>query len=228
MVGIEQVGQNQFRSVRPMPPSRFAWPIELGLQRGTFICFEPVATSAAPPHVEDQNTHGLQQGGELLAEDELVDVLQHAETSEHTEGLFGCGLHSGQLGGNKWVPPDSASRSICGCVYVNLRFRIFMDSDRPKLMAMLSLSSGEVLHSLPVVDWAWRQFLAQMMSRFPRRPAQKDVDAFFNRNIRTRVMDSPTHFVRIGLPRPRRDEHKCWLMLDTLFPQPDPAWLQAP
>ena len=92
---------------------------------------------------------------------------------------------------------------------------------------MLALTSGEVLHSLPIVDWTWRQFLVEFIHRLPKTPARHQLDALFNRTIRTRVMDSPTHFVRIGLPRPRQNENKCWLMLDSLFPQPDVTWLDS-
>jgi hypothetical protein len=58
--------------------------------------------------MEDQKTHGLTTGGNSLEEDELVDLLQHAEVSENSEGLFGCGIYTEQLGGNAWVPPESA------------------------------------------------------------------------------------------------------------------------
>ena len=182
-------------------------------------------TSAAGPHIEDQNTQGLTPQGGPLGEDELVDLLQHAETAERSEELFGCGLHSDQLRGNAWVPPASAIRSICGCAYSNMRFRAYLDADKVKLVAMLSLTSGEVLHSLPIVDWVWRQFLAVVVQRLPKRPMRDDLDALFNRSIRARVLDSPTQFVRIGLPRPRLNTNKCWLMLDSLFPQPDSTWL---
>ena len=227
VVGIERIGANSFRSVRPMPPVGFAWPLALHCRRGSFVRFEPAATAAKPPHIEDQNTHGLTSGGESLVEDELVDLLQHAETAENAEGLFGCGLHRDQLGGNAWVPPDSAARSICGCGYANMRFRIHVDPDKVRLMAMLALTSGEVLHSLPVVDWTWRQFLAELAQRFPQSSGRKELDRLFNQSIRLRVVEGPTHFARIGLPRPRIDEGKCWLMLDSLFPQPDARWLDG-
>lgn len=225
VVGIERAGDRTFRSVRPMPPRSYAWPLALGGQRGNFAQFDAMATSAARPHIEDQATNGLTPHGDPLAEDELVDLLQHAEISEDVEGLFGCHLHSDQLGGNAWVPPASACRSICGSAYANMRFRVYLDRDKVKLLAMLALTSGEVLHSLPIVDWAWRQFLVVLLSRYPRRPLARELDVYFNRSIRARVMDSPAHFVRIGLPRPSQD--KCWLMLDSLFPQPDVAWLNA-
>jgi len=100
-----------------------------------------------------------------------------------------------------------------------------MDPGKVKLVAMLALTSGEVLHSLPIVDWTWRQFLVELIKCFPKRPARNELEAFFNRSVRARVMESPTHFVRIGLPRPNKDKDKCWLMLDSLFPQPDVTWL---
>jgi hypothetical protein len=225
VIGIEQVGKNEFRSVRPIPPMGYAWPLPFDCQRGSFVRFEPAPTSAARPHVEDQNTRGLTAGRNSLDQDELVDLLQHAEMSESSEGLFGYGLSSDQLGGNAWVPSDSASRSICGCNYANMRFRVYIDAAKVKLVAMVALASGEVLHSLPVVDRAWRQFVAELVRRLPKLPARSELDALFNRSIRPRVMDNPVHFVRIGLPRPKQEKDKCWLMLDSLFPQPDVTWL---
>ncbi len=227
VVGIEQVGKNEFHSVRPIPPMGYAWPLPFDFQRGSFVRFEPSVTSTTGPHVEDQNTHGLTAGRNSLDQDELVDLLQHAEISESVEGLFGYGLSSDQLGGNAWVPPASASRSICGCNYGNMRFRVYTDAAKVKLVAMVALDSGEVLHSLPIVDWAWRQFVVELTRRFPRHPPRRELNALFNGSIRARVMDSPVHFVRLGLPRSNRDDSKCWLMLDSLFPQPEVAWLDA-
>jgi hypothetical protein len=225
VIGLEQTGRNEFRSVRPMPPMGYAWPLPFDRPRGSFVQFEPAATTAHDPHVEDQKTHGLTTGGNSLEEDELVDLLQHAEVSENSEGLFGCGIYTEQLGGNAWVPPESARRSICGCSYANLRFRVYIDAANVKLVAMVALNSGEVLHSLPIVDWTWRQLVAELTRRLPKLPPRKELDALFNRSIRARVMDSSVHFVRIGLPRPNREKEKCWLMLDSLFPQPELSWL---
>ena len=225
VIGIEQVGKNEFRSVRPIPPIGHSWPLPFNSQRGSFVRFEPSATTSIRPHVEDQNTHGLTAGRNSLDQDELVDLLQHAEISESSEGLFGCGLSSDQLGGNAWVPSDSASRSICGCNYANMRFRVYIDAGKVKLVAMVALASGEVLHSLPVVDRVWRQFVAELVHRLPKLPPRNQLDAIFNRSIRPRVMDELVHFVRIGLPRPKQENDKCWLMLDSLFPQPDLNWL---
>jgi len=106
-----------------------------------------------------------------------------------------------------------------------MRFRVYIDAAKVKLVAMVALASGEVLHSLPVVDRAWRQFVAELVRRLPKLPARSELDALFNRSIRPRVMDNPVHFVRIGLPRPKQEKDKCWLMLDSLFPQPDVTWL---
>jgi hypothetical protein len=106
-----------------------------------------------------------------------------------------------------------------------MRFRVYIDSGKVKLVAMVALASGEVLHSLPVVDRAWRQFVAELVHRLPKIPPRNQLDAIFNGSIRPRVMEEPVHFVRIGLPRPKQENDKCWLMLDSLFPQPDPKWL---
>ena len=48
---------------------------------------------------------------------------------------------------------------------------------------------------------------------------------FLNGFVRARLMASSNRFARIGLPRPFYG--KCWLMLDSLFPQPEKAWLSG-
>ena len=69
------------------------------------VRFIPAPTSASPPHLEDQNTHGLLSGGGCAGEVELVDMLHKAEVSADLEKLFGCELHTDTHGGNAWVDP---------------------------------------------------------------------------------------------------------------------------
>jgi hypothetical protein len=192
------------------------------------VRFIPAPTSASPPHLEDQNTHGLVSGGGRLGEVELVDMLQKAEVSADLEKLFGCELRTDTRGGNAWVEPSSATRSICGCQFKNIRFRTFQDAGEVTLRAKLVLPSGETLNSLPVVDREWRRFLSDLI----RRPSAAGIapapEAFLNRSIWGKVMRAPCRFARIGLARGMQMEGKCWLMLDSLFPQPNAAWLSTP
>jgi len=151
-------------------------------------------------------------------------MLQRAEVSESLEGLFACELHVDTMGGNAWVDPAQACRSICGCLYKNLRFQVFHDPSRITLRARLVLTSGETLHSLPVVDRAWRVFMDEVVKRIAESPRPIDLDRYLNRFVRQKVLQALHGFVRIGLTRPG-DDHKCWLMLDSLFPQPEVSWL---
>ena len=47
---------------------------------------------------------------------------------------------------------------------------------------------------------------------------------FLHSHFHYKGMSCPHHFIRLGLARPFHDH--SWLMLDTLFPQPNPDWLQ--
>jgi len=224
VIGIEPATENLFRSVRPIPPQGFGWDRSFPHQRGSAVCFESRPTSGSPPHTEDQNTHGLQASGTRLSEFELVDRLQRAEVSTDLEGLFACELRADSSGGNAWVDPGEASRSICGCLYRNVRFLVFQDPNRVTLRARLVLTSGETLNSLPVVDREWRCFMDEVMQRLAKSGGRFDLDRYLNRFIRHKLLQSLHAFARVGLTRPEQG-NKCWLMLDSLFPQPDVSWL---
>jgi hypothetical protein len=187
--------------------------------------FVPAPTSASPPHLEDQNTHGLAPAGKEVSEVELVDLLQSAEVSANLEGLFRCELHTDTQAGNAWVDPSAATRSICGCHFRNVRFRVFGDPGDLNLRARLVLQSGETLNSLPVVDRDWRRFFDDLVQCRAKSRTTPELEVFLNRAIRTELLRARYLFARIGLARPRPNEGKCWLMLDTLFPQPNAAWL---
>jgi len=228
VIGLERIAQSAFRSVRPLPRRSYAWPAFFPYGRGSIIRFSPATTSITPPHLEDQKTHGLAPSGEQVSEVELVEMLRSAEVSVNLEGLFGRPLHIDTQGGNAWAEPGSATRSICGCEFSNIRFRVFSERGEVNLRAKLLLSSGETLNSLPVVDREWRQFF----SEFVRSRSQSGIalggDTFLNGSIRTELLHSPQRFARIGLTRgTSNEEKKCWLMLDSLFPQPNPAWLES-
>jgi len=151
-------------------------------------------------------------------------MLQRAEVSAELEGLFGCELHTDTSGGNAWVDPSQADRSICGCLYKNLRFLVFQDPSRVTLRARLVLISGETLNSLPVVDREWRIFMDEVVERLAKSQRPIDLDRYLNRIIRPKLLQVLHGFARIGLARADKG-HKCWLMLDSLFPQPDVSWL---
>jgi hypothetical protein len=160
-----------------------------------------------------------------VGEAELVELLQHAEVSANLEGLFGCELHTDTQAGNAWVEPDSATRSICGCQFRNIRFRVFGDPGDVNLRAKLVLQSGETLNSLPVVDRDWRRFFNHLVQCPSKSRSTPELEVSLNRAIRRELLRAPTLFARIGLARGRPNEDKCWLMLDSLFPQPNPEWL---
>jgi hypothetical protein len=188
----------------------------------------PAPTSASPPHLEDQNTHALMPAGGSVGEVELVDMLHKAEVSADLEKLFGCELHTDTHGGNAWVDPGSATRSICGCQFKNIRFRVFQNAGEVNLRARLVLESGETLNSLPVVDREWRRFLGELIHRSSEPGVSPAPEGFLNRSIWGKLMRAPYRFARIGLARGKQMEGKCWLMLDSLFPQPNAAWLSGP
>jgi hypothetical protein len=226
VIGVERATQDAFRSVRPVPPRGNAWPNTFPHRRGSIVGFDPAPTPASLPHIEDQCTHGLSSRGRSLTEIALLDLLHHAETSADLDGLFECELHTDTPGGNAWVPPDSAMKSICGCQYTNVRFRVFEDPGRTTLRARLVLPSGETLDSLPVVDWEWRN-LVRGLEREPLGPSGSSyIETRLNRRIRAQLMKASYRFARIGLARPSGE--KCWLMLDSLFPQPSTSWLTDP
>ncbi|MGO8817098.1 MAG: hypothetical protein ACLQVG_20845 [Terriglobia bacterium] len=195
--------------------------------RGNIVQFAPAPTAASRPHIEDQNTQGLSSEGRGLTEVELVDFLRRAEMSADLKGLFEGELSNDSSGGNAWVASDSATRSICGCLYKNIRFRVFEDSEDVRIRARLVLPSGETLGSLPVVDQQWRNFLYDFL-KGPAVRALSGFEDFLNQSIRPKLMQSPQSFARIGITRAKPNDRKCWLMLDSLFPQPSTAWLSNP
>jgi hypothetical protein len=123
-----------------------------------------------------------------------------------------------------WVNPGEANRSICGCEYDNVRFRVFADAEGPSLRAEILLCGGERISSIPVVDKVWRRFAGRIVERIQRADPLPLLERFLNRSIALKLLAAPGRFARIGLPRPKADR-QCWLMLDSLFPQPQATWL---
>jgi hypothetical protein len=225
VVGLEEVSPNSYRSVRPMPTRGFAWPEPFAYRRGEVVGVLWIRIAPSPPHVEDRQSLGLSPTGRLIGEAALTHCLERAEVSPDLAGLFGCELETATPRGNAWVTSGSGTRSICGCHYENIRFRIYLDPGGTRLRARLALPSGEVLNSLPVVDRDWRKFLSNVTERASQPGVSTQIESFFNRSIRRELLKAPLRFARIGVARPREGEDKCWLMLDSLFPQPQECWL---
>lgn len=225
VIGLEKAAAEAYRSVRPLPPRAFAWREPFPFQRGDRVHFSAVATITAKPHVEDQQSRGLVHTRCRTSETELVGCLRKAEVADNLGELFGCPLQASDRGGRAlWVNPTKANRSVCGCEYDNLRFRVFSDREGPSLRAEISVRSGERISSIPVVDREWRRFVERLLGRIQRENAVPLLERFLNRSVALKLLSVPARFVRIGLPRPKSDQ-QCWLMLDSLFPQPEESWL---
>jgi hypothetical protein len=225
VIGLEGPSPGVFRSIRPMPPWGFAWREPFPFRRGDCVRMESRPTTAARPHVEDVQSCGLIGTGRSLPQEDLVRCLKKAEVSQDLEHLFGCQVECGSSGGRAvWVNPADACRSICGCEYENLRFRLYPESQGFTLRAEIILKSGERINSIPVVDRDWRKFVAELVQRIHRSNPLPLAERFLNRSFGNKLLARPELFARVGLPRPR-DDQRCWLMLDSLFPQPESSWL---
>jgi hypothetical protein len=225
VIGLEQTSPDSFCSTRPLPPKAFAWREPFPFKRGDSIYYEPVPTVAKRPHIEDQQCNGLQPTDRSLGEAELVECLRKAEFSSTLEYLFECQPQSSSGGGRAvWVNPQEARRSICGCEYDNIRFRLFPERDGFNLRAKLALASGERLDSIPIVDREWCRFAGSLVQRVKRSDPLPLAERFMNRSVANKLCATLKRFARIGLPRPRGDQ-QCWLMQDSLFPQPNSFWL---
>jgi hypothetical protein len=227
VVGLERVSADAYRSVRPMPARAFAWREPFPYNRGDCVRFDQVPTVISRPHLEDRQSRGLAKTGRSLSETELIECLRKAEVSPDLEHLFGCQMRgSKQAGKAVWVKPNEACRSICGCEYDNVLFRLYPEPTGFSLRAEVLLRSNERLNSVPVVDREWRRFTAELIKRIQRRDPLPLAQRFLNWSVRTRLLALPHRFARIGLPRPKADQ-QCWLMLDSLFPQPVDSWLDS-
>ncbi len=227
VIGLECTSDGWYRSVRPMPRRGFAWREPFPYRRGDVVMVRWVQTASSPPHFEDRQTTFDSPTGRHLAEVALVKCLERAEIADDLSGLFGCELQTDSPAGNAWVSPDLACRSICGCHYNNIRFRIYVGPTGTRVRARLTLPSGEVLYSLPVVDHEWGRFMNTELERNPNATTRSHGETFLNGLVRGNILESQSSFARIGLARARSGEDKCWLMLDSLFPQPVDSWLDA-
>jgi hypothetical protein len=225
VIGLEKGEGGSFRSVRPLPPWGFAWREPFPFARGDRVRFHVSRTPVSSPHVEDLKSQGLSRAENPLGEDQLVACLRKAEMANNLQDLFGCGVQTSDRGGRAlWVNPDEAGRSICGCEYDNFRFRVFPEPQGYSLRAELVTACNERISSIPVVDRDWNRFVAKLVARIQRADPLPLAERFLNRTLAEKIVASPLRFARIGLPRPR-EGRQCWLMLDSLFPQPQEAWL---
>jgi len=227
VIGLEQLAPGRIRSVRPRPVRGFAWRDPFPFRRGASMKCNLTATSCAAPHIEDRQSTGLLPTGRWLSEDDLIRCLNHAEVSQDLKGLFGCALNSDSRGGNWWADRKEATRSICGCLYTNIWFHVIEEPERTSLRARMALPSNERLNSIPVVDREWRLFLHQVTAGIKKAGRPYGAEQFLNRFIRPQLLRSLNGFARIGLARPEGESGRCWLMLDSLFPQPREEWLDG-
>jgi hypothetical protein len=208
-----------------MPPWGFAWREPFPFKRGDRVHAQCRPTTAPRPHVEDQQSSGLSGTGSSLAEDDLIECLKNAEVSQNLEHLFDCPVQPSPRGGHALcVIPQDAKRSICGCEFSNLRFRVFPEPGGFTLRAEIILSSNERVSSIPIVDREWQGFVGKLLQRIRRSDPLPLAERFLNWSVRNKLFAMPQRFARIGLPRPQGDQ-PCWLMLDSLFPQPQECWL---
>ena len=226
VIGLKQLAPGSIQSVRPFPPSGFGWRDPFQFRRGDSVLCSLTTAPPSRPHVEDYQSAGFTRTGRSLSEDDLIRFLNYAEVSSDLKGLFGCTLDSASRAGNFWANANEATRSICGCRYTNIWFRIFEQPERMTLRARMALPSNESLNSIPVVDREWNLFLREIVTRTKEAGRPYGAEQFLNRLVRRELLRSLNRFARIGLARPEKaPSGKCWLMLDSLFPQPKELWL---
>jgi len=224
VIALEQVAPDEFRSVRPSPLWGFAWRPPFPHRRGDHVeCDLRPRTGAHPPHLEDLQPGELKATGRKTAEMDLIRCLRHAEFAENLQDLFGADLHTSG-GGNAWVMASEATRSICACRYKSIWFQLIHNAAGLRLRAKLGLYSGESLRSAPVVDMEWQRFIEAVFPRGIRPGEIQAATKDFNRALYPHLRNAMRSYSRIGLAR-EDDAGKCWLMLDSLFPQPQKDWL---
>jgi len=224
VIALEQIAPDAFRSVRPSPLWGFAWRSPFPHRRGDHVeCDLRPRTGAHAPHVEDLQPGDLKPTGRKTAERDLIRCLRQAEFAENLHDLFGADLHTAG-GGNAWMMASEAKRSICACRYKNIWFQLFHNAAGLRLRAKLGLYSGDTLRSLPVVDVEWQRFIDAAFPKGVRAGEIQAVTNTFNRALYPHLRNAMRAYARIGLAR-EDEAGKCWLMLDSLFPQPQPGCL---
>lgn len=219
VIGLEHV-DCAFRSIRPLPPRGNGWA-HFPYSRGEILRFALSTLPTEGPHTEDRPSTGVLARETVVAETELVSYLRKAEVSDNLCGLFRCVVHENRHGNGVFVEPKTSERSICGCEIQNIRFQLFMDANR----ATILMPSGESLAGLPLVDRDWNAFIELAMREITGANRLQRVNRYLNNLLVERVLSDPRRFARIGLTRLHNEKH--WLMLDSLFPLPQAAWLES-
>jgi len=216
VIGLERAASG-FSSVRPVPWGGGAW-IQFPFERADKLTYDFDPMPVTGPHFEDQRAAHPRKLG-VVTELELVECLKQAEVATSVTGLFGCPPHPSNSG--MYANPGNAKRSICGCEINAIHFSFYAG----RIRVALALTSGDTLQDLPVVDRDWCEFadaLKDKVGEQPEIPAR--LEEFLNSFAKKKIAYSPIRFARIGLTRPFMG-NRCWLMLDSLFPLPNTAWL---
>jgi hypothetical protein len=218
VIGLQRK-DGKLQSIRPVPSSANGWT-HFPYHRGDILECSLTPFSGAKPHVEDRvSTRGFSRAS-AVPEAEIVTYLRKAEVSPCLHDLFGCAVHENKKGSGVYANPGEALRSICGCESQNLRLELCAN----ELRATLVLPSGEVLRDLPFVDHDWRSFIDNALACSRGANLVARLEGFLNSLFHYKIVSCPHHFIRLGLTRQYHD--LCWLMLDTLFPLPQPEWLE--
>ena len=95
----------------------------------------------------------------------------------------------------------------------------------------LSNATGRLLFSIGRTNHSLGDFIAGLVDHSVEslwdvriRRGCTPPGRFLNSHFHYKIMSCPHHLMRPGLARPFHD--RSWLMLHTLFPQPEPEWLQ--
>ena len=218
VIGLQHEN-DRIQSIRPVPSFSNGWQ-HFPHRRGDILECALTPFPGTRPHVEDRvSTRGFKKSN-AVTEAETVAYLRKSELARSMPDLFGCPIHENRKGSGLHAYPQEAQRSICGCETQNLRLELCAN----ELRATLALPSGEVLRDLPVVDRDWRDFVEAALAETRGANRTARLERFLNSHFHYKIMSCPHHFIRLGLTRPFHD--LCWLMLDTLFPLPNPEWIQ--
>ena len=216
VIGIQSDTQG-FRSVRPGPPYGHAWADSFPFKRGDRLQFDLSIVPVTRPHVEDYQSFGAPKKLGEVTETDLLGCLRKAEMGTSLRELFGCQVRIKRRGA--FVIGKLAHRSICGVEPQNVRLKW----EASALRAAVAMPSGETLPDLPVVDRSWLAFAEAVMAEIKGANSAQRLTRYFAQRLQHDALDGKSHFLRIGLARPR--PNACWLMVDTLFPFPRKSWL---
>ncbi len=219
IIGLERTADG-FRSLRPLPRTRHAWPRNFPYRRGHRLHFYLSSIFPERPHVEDRSSTGVIDTVGRVPEERLLECMRGAELDGDMRGLFGCPVYENVRGKGFYVMSGAARRSTCGVDIRNFRFSAV--STKEARVDVLFPDGSRV--ELPLVDHTWRAFVEYVWKQLVGANRAQRVEHFFQSRLPRRLLSESTLFVRIGVTRPERG--RCWLMLDSLFPQPHRQWLQ--